>query len=213
MNKISETEKLLETHVPLRKISNRKLKYICKPWIDNETQKEIRKQNTLFRIKKLPGCSQNDVENYKIQKNKVTSMKRKKESAYFKEYFQKHRRNSKMVWEGINLALNRNRKNKKIPTGITDADDKKISSDQNLANEFAKYFESVPVNCKNKILKNKGTRNYKYYLGKTSPNRRYLVLNPATPSEVHKIILKIKSNSSPGPLKVPNAFIKLIMIC
>ena len=54
-----------------------------------------------------------------------------------------------MMWEGINLALNKHKKPKKLPNGIKDEKGNTINSEQNLANEFAKYFENVLINCKN----------------------------------------------------------------
>ena len=211
-NIITETEKLLDKHAPLTQISNRKLKHLCKPWIDEEVQKEIRKQNELFKIKNKQNSAEIDIENHKVQRNKVTSLKRKKQSIYFQKYFEQHKNNCKKVWEGINLALNRTKKVKKLPKNIKNNTGQIIENSEELASEFAQHFESVPKKAREKIVRPKKTKSFKDYLNKIPANKNFLTLDTAFPQEVQKIILGLKNNSSPGPLKIPNTFIKLIAL-
>ncbi len=49
-----------------------------------------------------------------------------------------------------------------------------------------------------------------YYLNKCKPIDEYLVLHEANTDEVYKHINKLKNDSSPGPVDVPNAFLKLL---
>ena len=135
-------------------------------------------------------------------------MKRKNKKQYFKEYFEKFKNNSKKLWSGINLALEQTRNKKSLPSIIKDADGRQIEGDKSMANAFARYFESVPGKTKSKIPTYKHP--YMYYLNKNNPSRSYLVLNDTNADEVFKYIMKLKNSSSPGPIDVPNAFLKLI---
>ena len=48
------------------------------------------------------------------------------------------------------------------------------------------------------------------YFKEKSANDRYLKLYDCSPREVEKLILQLKTRSSPGPICIPNAFLKII---
>ena len=52
-NIINTTTQLLDKHAPLSQVSQRKIKYSNKPYIDAKLLTEIRHKNKLFQIKKL----------------------------------------------------------------------------------------------------------------------------------------------------------------
>ena len=115
-----------------------------------------------------------------------------------------------MWWDGINLTINQSKKSKNLPNNISDNNGNPINSNIDLAEEFARHFKNVPITTKNKVKTPEKNKNFKHYLNKVPVNENYLILDAASPLEVQKIILSLKSYSSPGPLKVPNAFIKLV---
>ena len=206
-NIIDETEKLLDRHAPLQEVSRRKSKYLTKPWIDNEAQNELRKQNWLFSKKKICNSEEN-ITNFKIQKNKVTTMLRRKSKAYFREYFKKHKHDTGRMWQGINMALRQNKRKKSMPDEIFDKNGKIISSAQMKANSFAKHFENVPNATRIKIKPS--CKHFKDYLEKVPVCENYLVLYHANPKEVYKLLQQLKNKSSSGPLQISNVFLKLI---
>lgn len=200
-------QELCDKYAPLQNPSNRMKKYLDKPWICNKLLETTRKKNRAFTNKiKIPTEMNRNV--YEALNRQTTAMKRKNKKQYFKEYFEKFKNNSKKMWSGINLALEQTRHKKSLPSIVKDTDGKQIEGNKNVANAFAKYFESVPGKTKRKIPPYKHP--YMHYLNKSKVSRSYLVLNDTNADEVFKYIMKLKNSSSPGPVDVPNAFLKLI---
>ena len=206
-NLVNSIEELCDKHAPPIRISNRKIKYCHKPYIDQELLQQIRTKNRLYSTY-LENPSEVNKVAYKTLRNKVVSLLRKKKKAYFRMYFDKFRNNSKKMWDGINLALEQSRKKKTIPSSVKGTDGTPITGSKNLAEAFAKYFRDIPNKTISKIVPSRFS--FKHYLKQIDPSDRYLVLHNATNDEVLKHIMKLKNNSSSGPINVPNAFLKKI---
>ena len=211
-NIIQETERLLDKHLPLTEISRRKCKYIHKPWIDSELLSEIRVQNELYNIKCKPTDNAviniENSERFKHQKNKVTAIRRKKKTLYFRNYFEKHKKDSRKMWNGINLALNQFKRKPSMPETIYDSSNSPVNDPQDIASKFAEHFSSVPNKARGKIKPTK--IHYQDYLDKIPVCQNYLVLHSASIEDIYNLLNSLKSNSSPGPLQIPNYFIKMI---
>ena len=206
-NITTETISLLNKHAPLIKMSNRKIKYCNKPYIDAELLINIRYRIFLFSLKKETPNEVN-IERHRIQKNKVTSISRKKRKIYFKNYFEQHRNNSVKVWSGINQALEQCKAKRTVPDSIYDLENKLHTSPKKIAKSFAKYFENVPKNTLKKIRPERFW--YMDYFKFKKANQRYLILSDCEPEEVENHIGRLKNKSSSGPSPIPNAFLKTI---
>ena len=202
-----EIEILLELHAPLIKMSNRKIKYCNKPYIDSELIRQIRLRIVLFGIKKENPNSVN-IENHRQQKNKVTNMCRKKRKDYFKKYFETHRYCTGKMWNGINLALEQCRAKKSLPNVVNDLNNNPLTSPKKIANSFMQYFRDTPSNTLKKIKPERFW--YMDYFKFKKANDRYLVLNDCDSDEIEKHIKDLKNKSSSGPSSIPNIFLKMI---
>ncbi len=86
-----------------------------------------------------------------------------------------------------------------------------MSDDDEIAESFAEYFEHVPEKTLNKIKRSKDANSrYLDHLHKNRPVDNYLTLYWANDREIEKLILGLKDRSSPGPLTIPNRFLKLL---
>lgn len=211
-NIITETEKLLDSHLPLSEMSHRKVKYIHKPWIDRYLLNEIRIQNNLYSKKCNPTNDINEnstnENRFKAQKNKVTTMRRKKKTAYLRNYFEKHRNDSRKMWSGINLALNQLKRKPSMPETIYDSENKLICNPQEMADKFATHFANVPNKTRKKLKHS--DKHYLDYLNKVPVCQNYLILHNASIDDIYNLLNSLKNNSSPGPLSIPNYFLKQI---
>ena len=206
-NLTSTLQELCDKFAPLTKISNRRKKYCQKPYIDKELLKDIRTKNRLYEITRT--CpSEINKKAFSTMRNKVSAKLREKKKAYFHNYFKKYKHDSKKMWDGINLALQQTRHKKTLPMTVNDVDGTPINGDQNIANAFAKYFQQVPEKTKSKIIP--GKHPYLHYVNKCKPVDNYLVLEDTNINEVYSHIIKLKNSSSPGPVDIPNGFIKLV---
>ena len=200
---------LCDKFAPLKKPSNRKKKYLEKPWICNKLLDLTRKKNRAYTDKvNIPTVTNRTI--YDTLNRQTTAMKRKNKKQYFTEYFKKFKNDSKRLWNGINIALEQTRHKKSLPSTIKDTDGKLIEGNKNVANAFPRYFESVPGKTKSKIPQYKHP--YMHYLNRSKASKSYLVLDDTNADEVYKYIMKLKNGSSPGPIDVPNAFLKLISV-
>ena len=203
----STLESLCDKHAPLKEMSQRKMKYCHKPYIDKELLNDIKIKNRLYEVsRKCP--SEINKNAFVVKRNMVTAKLRENKKVYFHNYFTKFKHNAKKVWDGINLALQQTRHKKTLPTAIKDEDGTLLEDDKQIANAFAKYFEKVPAATKSKIKPSKHP--YLNYLNKCKPIDNYLVLENTNPAEVLLHITKLKNSSSPGPVQIPNEFIKLL---
>ena len=135
-------------------------------------------------------------------------MRRKKKTLYFRNYFEKHKSDSRKMWNGINLALNEFKRRPSMPETILDSNNTPIKNPQDIANKFAEYFSSVPSKARSKIKPTK--IHYQDYMDKIPVCQNYLILEHASIEDIYNLINSLKNNSSPGPLKIPNYFLKKI---
>ena len=198
---------LCDKHAPLKKLSNRRKKHNNKPWIDDNLLTLIRMKNHAHAVKSSTPTAIN-TEAFNKLRNLVTSQTRDKRKKFFAEYFQKFRTNSRKLWDGINQALEQTRYKKSLPNKIKDVNGKPVEGDQNIANAFAKYFKDIPGKTKQKIGPFKHP--YLHYLNKQKPIDDYLELSDTNFDEIHEQVIKLKDNSSSGPVQVPNTFLKII---
>ena len=206
-NLTNKLQELCDKFAPLTEMSNRKKKYCQKPYIDKELLSDIKTKNRLYEISRTCPSETNKMA-FNVMRNKVSSKLRAKKKAYFHNYFLKFRHNSKKVWDGINLALQQTRHKKTLPMTVKDVDGTLLEDDQKIANAFAKYFQQVPDTTKSKIKP--GKHPYLNYLNKCKPIDNYLSLEDTNVQEVLSHIMKLKNSSSPGPVQIPNEFLKLL---
>ena len=198
---------LCDRHAPLQKMSNRKIKYCTKPYIDKALVVEIKIKNKLHSAyrRNPTECNKNA---FKMAKNKVNKKLRENKKKYFDNYFNKFRNDSKKMWQGINLALDQTKHRKTLPTIVRDADGTNLDDPHDIANAFASYFQSVPDKTKLKI--NPSCNHYMDYLSKCRPIDSYLTLYDTNLPEVYWHINKLKDSSSPGPVSYNNKFLKML---
>ena len=85
---------LVNKHAPMKTLSRRREKILAKPWITKGIRTAIRIKNYWF--------FNADWENYKVYRNKITSLTRLSKKTYYERYFEENINNSKATWRGIN---------------------------------------------------------------------------------------------------------------
>ena len=66
--------KIVNKHAPLKALSKRKVKQLCKPWITKGLRVSIRIKNKLY--------ASGDISNYKVYRNKICSLTRISKQQY-----------------------------------------------------------------------------------------------------------------------------------
>ena len=207
---LEETEKLIDKHIPLEKVSKRKLKkQIRNPWINNDLMKKIKYKDKIHKKSNIEKDlnKKNDLifEHKTLQKNLRKEIQLEKDK-YYQNFFKENKNNLVKVWRNIKNLINFKPKagNNNIKHLYIDKE-KRISSDPfEISNSFNKHFTTVASNIDKKIVKT--NKNFNYFLRK--PNEKTFALYPTTPAEVKSYIKNINIRKSVGPFSIPNPILK-----
>ena len=101
----SSVSKTISKHAPLRSISNRKQKFLAKPWLTAGLRKSIRVKNNLFYT--------SDRDKYKFYRNKIISLTRLSKANYYQSFFDLNIFNMRHTWKGINKLIGNGKKKNK----------------------------------------------------------------------------------------------------
>ena len=83
--------KTINKHAPLRSISNRRQKFLAKPWLTAGLRKSIRVKNNLFYT--------SDRDKYKFYRNKIIYLTRLSKANYYQSFFDLNICNMRQTWK------------------------------------------------------------------------------------------------------------------
>ena len=209
---ISDTNKVIDKHAPIKKITNKELKEKMKPWITNGIRSHIKQRNNLFnKLKKESEAEKKDElkTKIKIHRNKIKHLLRDSKSSYYKSYFKNNADNIRNLWKGINEIISNRKNNRDGINCIETKEDNKtstITDSKIIANKFNKYF----TNIAEKILKTRkynGNKAYDQYL--ENHNKRFKI-TPTNSTEVMEIIKQLNPKTGTGPNSIPSFILRKI---
>ena len=201
---------LLDELAPYKKLTKREIKLKSKPWINNNILTKMQERDKLLKkycnLKdKNSTHAQNIYNQYKTIRNNATYLKRQSKINFYKDYFEKNKNKSSMLWKGIRAIVNINNSSKKDIKLINDKG-KNVSDPKIIAELFNDYFINIGPNIDNKI--NKAKHHYKEYMSKVFVNESFF-LTPVTSSEVFNIIQAFDMNKSLGLNSLPIYILKI----
>ena len=208
---LSSLDELIKNHAPLKKLSERDVKFRNKPWINVRIQKMMRIRDKIL-IKLKRNESQSVLELNKKFRNRVTESFREIKANYFYNYFQKNSNNMKQLWSGIKSVIsirkssNINEINKlKDSNGNIKSYPVVIAKYSKYSKIFDKYF--VTVSCditKNIPRSNKSPINFM----KDRVHNSFFTAS-SFPVETHGIISLLRSGLSKKLARTCGMFFKV----
>ncbi|NQY31538.1 MAG: endonuclease/exonuclease/phosphatase family protein, partial [Flavobacteriaceae bacterium] len=133
---MDKTEQLLNTHAPMKKVTNREYKKQLKPWITKGILRSIQKRNKLY-AKFVRAKDEKNKETiyteFKQLKNAIINLIRKSKNNYYNRYFSENKDNTKKLWQGINEIIDIKNKKMAIPNCIIDDKNKIITESKDIA--------------------------------------------------------------------------------
>ena len=201
-NLINNITDLCDKHAPLKRVPDRKIKYINRPWITKDILPHIIYKNKLAKTRHT------DPDSFKPARNFVNNLVNKSKHDYLHRYFSEHKRNSKKIWEGIRTAIDWRKSKSSAINSVKDTNGNTITNPKLMAESFAKYFNNIPHKCVSKIPKGLGRPSPRKYL--PASNSSSMVLLDTDSTEIYNIISGLNINKSPGPLQFSNYFIKIL---
>ena len=186
--------KVVNSYFPMRSkvISRNRLN---SPWLSKEIMRFINKKHKLFIALKRNLISYNYFKSYS---NVLRFLIDRAKVLYFRHKLGTCNNDSKKLWKVMNNILGRNKKGSSLLNEIQLDDGTIVTDSENVANEFNRYFNSIPketqVNLKKPLF------DYMYLV---PINNNTLTLHPTCSAEIIKIInaFKNKGSSSNIPLK------------
>ena len=192
--------KIVNKYAPLKALSKRKAKQLCKPWITKGLSVSIRIKNKLY--------ASGDISNYKVYRNKICSLMRISKQQYYFKFFNTNLTNMKKTWEGINNILGRKWRNAKPINSIQNSNvGNTVTSDPSeICNIFNSYFASVGSKLAKKLPP--ARRPHLDFLSQTNSPESSFVFDPVTPEEVKLKIGCIPNYKSHGLYSCPPRLLK-----
>lgn len=160
-----------------------------KPWFTQGLKKACRKKNHLYR-KFLLNRDERSESKYKQYKNKLTSILRYARKNYYHELIAQHTGDMKNTWRSINRIIGRG-KCDELPSEFN-AENRKITSNKEISNEFNKFFTDIGPNLASQIEEVRVSP--LDYIPETT--YQTMLLRPTSADELMNIIKSCKTKSS-----------------
>ena len=207
--------KIIDKHIPLRKITKKEYKQRFKPWITNEILAKMKQRDKLFnQLTKLKNNERREVTNlqYKKLRNDIVEQTKDSKSNFYKHYFEENNKNLRKIWQGIRQIINIKSKQSDIPTSIT-VNNKQITNPKEISNSFNDYFSNIA----DSILKERkfegyhaGYGDFMTYMPPPEPNS--IALHVVDSEDIYHIIGNFDEKKGTGPISIPTKILKLISL-
>ena len=186
---------------PVRK----KTPKVNQPWVTSGLKRCIKKQRELYKSYLEASANGEKRESYKKYKACLQRVIRNCKRSYYSDLCEKHKSNTKQLWEIMNKILNRVN-NKTNIIDCLEINNIKCYDAREIANELGKHFSNI-----GKLYANKTKRSEKeidHYISKIDQNSKTMFLNPTNQIEVGKVIDRLKNKHSSGHDNISNCLIK-----
>ena len=200
---------ILDTHMPLRKLSHKEFKQKYKPWVSNDILSKIKTKNKILtRIRKCTDAVRKSELQHQFNtlKNDITHLTRTGKKDYYKKYFAENKDNLRKVWKGIKEIINIKSKNYDSPTCLQ-VGDINITDPLKISNSFNDYFSSIA----DKILEKRkynGNKSFRDFLANRITEN--FIFSNCDEIEVTTIISSLSTSKSSGPNGIPTHILHLL---
>jgi hypothetical protein len=199
-----------EKHLPVKRVRFSKRKHKLKPWITQGIIKSLNFRDKLYKDMKKTPITSPQVTILKLNLKTFNAILKKTirnaKISYYHSQFDRYKKDSRKTWSIINDVLGKMHNKRDFPTHFK-INDAKISDKQSIAEKFNIFFSTIGSNLAD--ANNNFNRNaFKTYL--TQNIRSRFSFSPITPTDIEKVITKIKSKNSAGHDDLSNRIIKQI---
>ena len=141
---------------------------------------------------------------YKTYKNKLTNLLRVAKRLYFENQIEINKTNIKQTWRILNNAIGQNKK-KKLTYPLVDENGESITSTEEVANKFCKYFTNIGPNLADKIAP--ASKSFQDFINSV-PSDSLSSFTHVTAEELKTITKGFKDGKAPGADNIPIRIIK-----
>ena len=199
---------LLDEFAPYRRISKKEFKLKAKPWINHEILNNIKIRDKLLLKYHKSKDARNKIiiyEKYKLIRNSITKLKREAKKRYYKDFFEKNKNKTSIIWKGIKTIVNIKPSSRK-DISLIDDNGKDTTDPYKISNIFNKYFVNIGPDIDKTIPKS--NHDFSDYLHEIHCNKTFFLV-PTTRNEISDIINKFDNNKATGPNSIPVFILKI----
>ena len=203
---IQNYERLLDEMAPYKRLSNKEMGLKQRPWIDHEILDLMKDRDAFHKkyIKEKDSTRKNIIFHiFKTKRNAVVNKIRRNRGAYYSEFFENNKNNSKKTWEGIRDVINISKKTNTIPKNIL-YKNVSYTSSEDMSNCFNDFFVNIGNSVEAKIPR--VDTHFSEFL--RNRNSFSLFLKPVDEDELKSIISKLSTSKSCGPNSIPTHILK-----
>ena len=135
----------------------------------------------------------------------MAKRKRHAKLSYYRQKCIDLKNNGAKLWALINSTIRKSNNKTQLIERIK-LDNIEVTKSEMIANEFGKYYSNIGLLMKNKVKPSDNS--IIDYINKIPSNKRTLYLFPTTPTEVGKLIMKLKNKPSSGHDQISNIMLK-----
>ena len=157
---------LIDTYLPLKKLTNKEINLQFKPWITCGIRKSIQRRDDLYKRfiqAKDIHIKEDYYKRYKKLRNQIVTLCRESKMLHYQQFFTENANNMKNTWKGIKSIINIRSNTKSIPTSVI-VNNNISSGPTETANSFTNYFSSIASKLQGKIYQN--GKDFTHYLQK-----------------------------------------------
>ena len=203
-NFYEKLKKLINDHVPIKKITKQQRKKKLKPWVTNCILISMSIRDKLLKksINAKDAINEANLrQKYNFYRNSIVNLLRVSKKLYFKRYFNLNSNNPKKTWEAINeIIYKRKQDQPNIVLNSSTKKDEKNSDPVEVSNEFNKFFTTIASKIQAEIPQN---GNFEDYIKKPTLGNSFF-FTPVTRDEVLSIFKSLNHNKSSGDFSIPS---------
>ena len=194
----------------MKVVKANKYKHKLSPWITSGIMHSIKFRDSLY--KKLKSLNPLHAQ-YRTTETNLNSYNlilkrsiRMAKTHYYKYQFEKYKNDIRKTWSTIKHILNKNSKSTSFPSYFL-LNDEKITNENEIAENFNKFFTEIGPNLSKKITIN-SSKSYQSFL--TEKIDHSFEFEEVTVDDIKNIISKIKPKSSSGHDNISSILLKKI---
>ena len=180
---------ILDKYLPLKKLTKQKLKFKTKPWITPGLQKSISVKNKLLtkfiKLKELTLKNEAHTK-YKLYRNMLATLLKRRKHTYFSSFFQNHVNDLKKTWKGIKKIIYLKDSRSTVPSTIIEHNIS-LTNPKDIADAFNNYISNVATGIKS-FIKYSGNEFFNFLL---QININSFIINSTDKTEIKNIILSV----------------------
>ena len=205
----SEIIKTLNKNIPEQNVKFNKYKHFKDKWMTRGILNSIKYRDVLFvELKSMNNTHplfEHQKQNLKTYNKLLKKLIRSAKRNYYNDYFQSNANNIKNTWKEINLLIG-NKKSKSYPEFFI-FQDKKLTSDFEIAQGFNKYFSEIGMSIAESMTP-RNDASYKKYL--SHPTNHRFNFRPVTEQKVLETLNHLNNKSSCGHDDISTNLLKRI---